>query len=92
MDRYRQLATNVQGGLFDSARRLIKAEEEVLGAFEAYQSVVTSEARWPWDAVKPGYDLVKQVAAIQAELAVEWSGAYERAAQQTARKATKAAA
>jgi hypothetical protein len=92
MDRYRQFATHVQGGVFDSARRMVKAQEEALDAVEGYQHTLTTEARWPWDGVKAGYDLVKQLAGIQADLALEWSGAFERAAQQSARKTAKSAA
>lgn len=92
MDRYRQFATQVQGGAFDSARRLVRAQEDVLGAVEAYQNSLITEARWPWDAAKAGLVLVRQVAGIQADLAMQWSGAFERVAQQSTAKATKAAA
>jgi hypothetical protein len=92
MERYRQFATHVQRGVFDSTRRMVRAQEEVLDALEGYQSTLTAEGRWPWDAAKASFGLVKQIAGIEADLALEWSDAFERAAQQSARKSTKSAA
>lgn len=91
MAGYKEIGANVRGGSFDSARRLIKAQEEVLGAFELYQGQVVDEVRTPWAAAKATYGFGKQLAGIQSELLQEWATAFAHSSKQTVRKATKAA-
>ena len=89
MARYQELADQARAGAFDAARRLIKVQDDVLGAVENYQNKVAAEVRTPWSLVKATYDLAKQVADIQTEAALEWTSAFARSAQQGGRKATK---
>jgi hypothetical protein len=88
MAKYQELADQSRAGAFDAARRMIKVQEDVLGAVESYQNKVAAEVRTPWSLVKANYDLAKQVADIQTEAALDWTSAFGRSAQQSARKAT----
>lgn len=91
MAAIKEIATQAQSGAFDTARRLVKTQEDVLGAFEDYQGSVLKDIRTPWAAVKANYGLVKQLASIQSDLALEWAAGFARMAQQSVRKATKPA-
>ncbi len=73
MAAIKEIATQAQSGAFDTARRLVKTQEDVLGAFEDYQGSVLKDIRTPWAAVKANYGLVKQLASIQSDLALEWA-------------------
>ncbi len=92
MAAIKEITTQAQSGAFDTARRLVKTQEDVLGAFEDYQGKVLNDVRTPWAAVKANYALVKQLASIQSDLALEWTAGFARTAQQSVRKATKPAA
>jgi len=92
MAKYSEIAANVRGGTFDTARRLVKVEEDLLDAFEDYQGTLANEVRTPWAGVKTTYSYAKQLLGIQSDLALEWSHSFARSAQQNARKAAKATA
>lgn len=81
MDTYEEISARVRGGAFDTARRLVKAQEDVLGAFEAYQATVAKEARSPWAAAKVNSTLWKQLADIQTDLAEDLASVFARNAR-----------
>lgn len=91
MARYQEIGANVRGASFDTARRLVKAQEDVLGALEQYQDAVADEVRTPWAGVKITYDFAKQLLGIQSELALEWTNAFAHYAKQSVKKANKSA-
>jgi hypothetical protein len=92
MAKYSEIAANVRAGAFDTGRRLVKVEEELLDSFEDYQGTVAKEVAAPWAAMKTTYSFAKQLIGLQGDLALEWSNSFARSAQQNARKASKATA
>jgi hypothetical protein len=90
--KYSEIAGNVRAGAFDTGRRLVRVEEELLDAFEDYQGTVAKEVATPWAAMKTTYSFAKQLIGLQGDLALEWSNSFARSAQQNARKVSKATA
>jgi hypothetical protein len=92
MDTYEELTARLRSGVFDTARRLVKAQDEMLGAFEEYQATAAKEARTPWAAVKVNSTFWKQLVDIQTDLAQDLTSAYARNSQPTGARANKSAA
>jgi hypothetical protein len=81
MDTYEEISATVRGRAFEAARRLVKAQEEMLGALESYQATVANEARTPWAAAKLNTSLWKQLADIQTDVAQDFTSTLARNTQ-----------
>jgi hypothetical protein len=92
MDTYEEITATVRGRAFETARRLVKAQEEMLGALESYQATVANEARTPWAAAKVNTSFWKQLADIQTDVAQDLTSTLARNAQSGSPRGNKSAA
>jgi glycerol kinase len=92
MDTYEEITARVRGGASDTARRLMKAQEDMLGALEEYQATVAKEARTPWAAAKVNTGFWKQLADIQTDLAQDLTSGFARPSQPGSTRTNKSGA
>jgi hypothetical protein len=88
MDTYEEITARVRGGAFDTARRLVQAQGDMLGALEEYQAAVAKEVRTPWAAAKVNSAFWKQLADIQTDLTQDLTSAFARADKRSRRPPT----